>query len=91
MCTFQGIFYCGADIEQVHRYYAVVHITNVAGIWNFLCGSCANADQTCRGIQSSMQLLSVLGAGFLQGLYALEAADGTSEEASKVCRSSDSR
>ncbi|KIM68913.1 hypothetical protein SCLCIDRAFT_1209129 [Scleroderma citrinum Foug A] len=29
-------------------------------------------------------LLSVLGAGFLQGLYALEAADGTSEEAFKV-------
>lgn len=32
-----------------------------------------------------MQLLSVLGVGFLQGLYALDAADGESENASAVC------
>ena len=31
-----------------------------------------------------MQLLSVLGIGFAQGLYALDAADGSTEEASVV-------
>jgi hypothetical protein len=32
-----------------------------------------------------VQLLSVLGIGFLQGLYALDAADGSSEDPSVVC------
>jgi hypothetical protein len=34
---------------------------------------------------TSVQLLSVLGIGFLQGLYALDAADGSSEDPSVVC------
>lgn len=32
-----------------------------------------------------VQLLSVLGIGFLQGLYALDVADGSSEGPSLVC------
>ena len=31
------------------------------------------------------QLLSLLAIGFAQGLYALDVADGTSDEASTVC------
>jgi hypothetical protein len=72
--------------SKVHRHDANLCGSNVEGIWNFLCSEyyfifCGNM----RGFKFGVfQLLSVLAVGFGQGLYALDAADGSSDPPSTV-------
>ena len=72
--------------SQVHRHDANLCGSNAEGIWNFLCSGCYSI--FCGNMQGLkfgvFQLLSVLAIGFGQGLYALDAADGSTDAPSTV-------
>lgn len=72
--------------SKVHRHDANLCGSNVEGIWNFLCGECYFIFcGNMRGFKFGIfQLLSVLAVGFGQGLYALDAADGSTDAPSTV-------
>ncbi len=62
--------------------YANMHFSNVPRVWHILCCMCSLECLFCSDL--FLQLLSILGIGFLQGLYALDAADGQVESSSAV-------
>jgi len=73
--------------SKVHRHDADLCSSNVERIWNLLCGACFPV--FCgkkEGLKFDIiiQLLSVLAIGFGQGLYALDAADGSTDAPSMV-------
>ena len=72
--------------SKVHRHDADLCSSNVERIWDILRG--ARFPVFCgkkRGLKFGIiQLLSVLAIGFGQGLYALDAADGSTDSPSMV-------
>jgi hypothetical protein len=71
-------------ISQVCWNDANMRGSHATRVGHLLCGLSSFSVWSLRSF-TSVQLLSVLGIGFLQGLYALDAADGLSEDPSIVC------
>ena len=71
---------------QVRRYYADMRGTYATRVWYILCGgSITPLIKPFKRLTSSLlQLLAIVGVGFTQGLFALDAADGERDESGAV-------
>ena len=76
----------GSRWVQNHRNDAGLHIANVSGVYYFLLGE--RSSSLLPPMSSYFyQLLTILLAGFVQAMYALDAADGSADQLSSVSSS----